>query len=297
MIDFRQKAECVYCGSEGSLMDAHAFHPYVKYFGPFSIYLCSSCRSVFTFPVPSDKQIRELYASYDGGMYAKVAMLRRRFPLHEWFNQCLRRIRTFFPDPMASFTWIDVGAGEGMMSSLMINHYPRSRGIAIDFHDRPKSLNDLRIEWRKMDLNKPWETLPEVNLVFSITVLEHMASPHTFLTTMLQTLAPDGVMYLNCPRTDALAFKLLGKKWPYYLPGEHVSIPSKKGMEVLANLVTGSSSLRDPDITVSSVVMPYPLGYYLGYYFNCKASRYWFNPSIYIPTGMLECMVSGKLSN
>lgn len=297
MTDLQQKAECVYCGSEGTLLDANAFHPYVKQFGPFSIYDCNSCHSVFTFPVPSEKQVLDLYAGYDGGMYAKVAMLRRQFPLHAWFNQCLRRIRTFFPDPMASFTWIDVGAGEGVMSRLMLKHYPRSRGIAVDFHDRPKSLSELRIEWRKMDLNKPWEAFPEANLIFSITVLEHMVSPYLFLRSMFQTLAPDGVMYLNCPRTDAMAFRMLGKKWPYYLPGEHISIPSRKGMKALAELVAGSSKLKDPDTAVSSVIMPYPLGYYLGYYFNLKASRYWFNPSIYIPTGMLECMVSGKLSN
>jgi hypothetical protein len=297
MIDLQQKAECVYCGSESTLMDANAFHPYVEHFGPFSIYVCQSCRSVFTFPVPTESQLLELYTSYDAGMFEKVAALRRQFPLHAWFNQCLSRIRTFFPDPMASFTWIDVGAGEGVMSRLMLNHYPRSRGIAIDFHDRPNALDTLSVEWRKMDLNKPWEALPEANLIFSITVLEHMANPHSFLSSMLETLAKDGVMYLNCPRTDALAFRLLGEKWPYYLPGEHISIPSRKGMKILAGRVAGSSNLKDPEIAVSSVIMPYPLGYYLGYYFNWKKSRYWFNPSIYIPTGMLECMVSGKLNN
>ena len=297
MIDLRQKAECVYCGSVGSLMDAHAFHPYVKQFGPFSVYKCTSCDSIFTFPLPSEQQLINLYAGYDGGMFAKVAMLRRKFPLHAWFSQCLDRIRRFFPDPMASFTWIDVGAGEGMMSQLMLTHYPFSRGIAIDFHDRPQTLDAGQIEWRRMDLNKPWADLPKADLVFSITVLEHMANPNSFLRSMLQTLTPKGVMYLNCPRTDALAFRLLGKKWPYYLPGEHLSIPSRKGMKALAGHVAGASELNNPEIEVSSVIMPYPLGYYLGYYFNWKASRYWINPSIYIPTGMLECTVSGKLSN
>lgn len=297
MIDLKQKPDCVYCGAEGEVMDAHAFHPYVKQFGPFCLYVCRSCGSIFTYPLPSSQQIQDLYAGYDGGMFSKVATLRRKFPLDAWFNQCLQRIRHFFPDPLSSFTWIDVGAGEGMMSKLMTRHYPNSRGIAIDFHDRPSSLDGIAVEWRRMDLNKDWENIPQADLVFSITVLEHVANPGFFVRSMLQALTPTGVMYLNCPRTDALAFQVLGKKWPYYLPGEHLSIPSRKGMKVLASRAVNASILNHPDVSVSSVIMPYPLGYYLGYYLHAKASRYWFNPSIYIPTGMLECTVSGKLSS
>lgn len=297
MIDLPQKAECLYCGSKGALMDARAFHPYLKQFGPFSIYRCVSCKSIFTFPVPSEAQLGLLYSNYDTGMYEKVAMLRRKFPLHDWFDQCLQRVCRFFPDPTASFTWIDFGAGEGMMSRVMADYFPRSKGIAIDFHDRPKVLGDLNIEWYKMDMNKHWNFLPKADLALSITVLEHMADPRSFVSSMMNTLKPEGVMYLNCPRTDALAFQLLGKNWPYYLPGEHLSIPSRKGMKALADEIAGVSALKNPRVAVSSVTMPYPLGYYLGYFFDWKASRYFFNPSIYIPTGMLECTVSGKISN
>lgn len=297
MVDLPQENTCVYCGSAGVLMDAKAFHPYVHDFGPFSVYKCPACGSVFTFPVPTEQQVQDLYAGFDEGMYAKVAQLRRKFPLQAWFNQCLQRIRRYFPDPSASFTWIDVGAGEGIMSRLMLNQYPNSKGMAIDFHDRPESLNGIGLEWRRMDLNKTWVDIPKVDLAFSITVLEHMADPASFLRSLVQTLHPGGVAYLNCPRTDALAFGILGKKWPYYLPGEHLSIPSRKGMRILANRIAVDTGLDKSDIAVSSVIMPYPLGYYLGYYFDWKASRYWFNPSVYIPTGMLECTIAGKLSS
>lgn len=291
MINIPEQPACVYCGGGANLFDAAGSHPYVPDHGPFRIFRCGQCGSLFTHPNPSIEVMARFYSGYQKGMYHKVSMLRERFPLNAWFNQCLRRIQRVFPDPEARFKWMDIGAGDGIMSAWMERAYPKSEGIAVDFHKRPSRLAASGVRWIEADLNKDLHGLPPVDLVFSITVLEHVLDPRDFVDGMLGLLLPGGSLYLNCPRTDSLAFRLLGKRWPYYLPGEHITIPTIKGLQHLVDSCCRSRFGRSGQLSVKPVIMPYPLGYYLGYYLGWNAKRYWIDPDIYLPTGLLECML------
>lgn len=273
------------------MFDAAGFHPYVPGHGPFRIFRCGQCGSIFTYPNPSMEMMAAFYSGYQKGMYHKISTLRERFPLDAWFSQCLQRIRRLFPDPGARFTWMDLGAGDGIMSVWMEKAYPNSEGIAVDFHERPPKLAASGVRWISADLNRDLHGLPSVDLVFSITVLEHVLDPRDFVDGILALLHPGGSLYLNCPRADSMAFRLMGKRWPYYLPGEHITIPSVKGLLDMVGTCCRSRFGRIGPLAVRPVIMPYPLGYYLGYYLGWNAKRYWIDPDIYLPTGLLECIL------
>jgi hypothetical protein len=106
---------------------------------------------------------------------------------------------------------------------------------------------------------------------------------------MMSMVKPGGVLYFNCPRADCNAFRLMGRKWPYYLPGEHITIPSMRGLEILAQETFSKKGLRY-SIKTDPVTMPYPLGYYAGYFLGTK-KKLPFDFDLYIPTGLLECVI------
>jgi SAM-dependent methyltransferase len=280
---------CVYCGGASRLCEKGAYHKYAKGHGPFDLYLCKHCSSLFTYPLPSSEEVGTLYSGFDKGMDERIAALRATYPLDKWYGQCLAHMQKALVRPRSDMSWIDIGAGDGIMSEMMKKYFPESRGVAADFHHRPDRLRNIDVEWVEADLNQPFNINGSYDLVFAITVFEHMLDPRQFLESMLALVKPGGVLYFNCPRTDSNAFRLMGRKWPYYLPGEHITVPSASGLEVLANGIFSKMN-GSFQIDVKPVVMPYPLGYYLGYYLGMR-KKLPLNMDLYIPTGLLECTI------
>jgi SAM-dependent methyltransferase len=189
-----------------------------------------------------------------------------------------------------SFSWIDIGAGEGEMSNMIHQNFPASNGTAVDFHERPAQLNNA-VGWISADLSRQMPSIGKVDLVFAITVLEHMTDPGHFIRSCLDLMKPGSVFYFNCPRADSNAFRIMGKKWPYYLPGEHITIPSISGLGKLMHVECSRKFGDRYTLTISPVVMPYPLGFYLGYFMPFTMKNFSLSTDIYFPTGMLECQL------
>ncbi|HSF45276.1 MAG TPA: class I SAM-dependent methyltransferase [Chitinophagaceae bacterium] len=291
MIDVQEIIACLYCGGEAKLFEKNARHPYAPGFGPFQIYQCRSCSSLLTHPVPGSQEMAALYESFETGMHKKARDLRTRYPLRTWFLQCLdHMMKGTSLNANPEFSWIDVGAGNGEMVSLIHQTFPASKGTAVDYHERPAHLNN-NVNWIRADLSSEMSLMDKADLVFALTVLEHMTDPVQFIRSCLDLMKPGGVFYFNCPRADANFFRILGKKWPYYLPGEHITVPSISG---LSKLMQRECSRKFGDrytLNIYPVVLPYPLGFYIGYLLPATMKYFSLSTDIYFPTGMLECQL------
>jgi ubiquinone/menaquinone biosynthesis C-methylase UbiE len=293
MIEEQGSITCVYCESDAQIFDDRAYHRYDPLYGPFRIFICKSCGALLTNPVPDEEVTNAMYHSFDSGMYSKVRALRRKYPLKTWFHQCLKHMMQHSGlENKKNFTWIDIGAGEGEMSELMLKQFPNHEGPALDFHSVPERLRDQHVSWIASNLNRAFpDELKQADLVFAITVLEHMANPVHFIRSALGLIRPGGVLYFNCPRTDCTAFKIMGKKWPYYIPGEHITIPSIRGLQKLLDRECSRLLEEGYEVKIKPVVLPYPLGYYAGYYLPFLEQVFPFSFDVYLPTGLLECQV------
>ena len=290
MIDVQETITCLYCNGEAKLYDRKARHPYAPDFGPFQIYRCRSCSSLLTHPVPPPDKMVALYRSFQSGMHKKARDLRTRYPLRTWFVQCMEHmLQGSGIDTNKTFSWIDIGAGQGEMSNLLQQEFPAGRGTAVDFHERPQPLNK-DLNWISADLSEEMP-LEKADLVFAITVLEHMTDPVHFIGLCLGLMKPGGVLYFNCPRADSNAFRIMGKKWPYYLPGEHITVPSVSGLEMLMHRECKMKFGHNYTLKITPVVMPYPLGFYIGYLLPFTMKFLSLSTDVYFPTGMLECQL------
>jgi SAM-dependent methyltransferase len=293
--------KCCFCQSENlKLAYQNKYHRKKPDHGPINFYICLVCGSGITLPPPSAESLEELYASFDGGMSKFTRAIRERNSLNEWHHQCVTRCISYNNNRYNKedeFKWIDVGAGNGEIAKIMARKFPKSTGLAIDFHSRPELLSDCKnVQWLQLDLNDPnfHAVIPlgSFDMVLSITVLEHVINPFNFTKSLLKLLMPGGNLYLTVPDMSSTASKTLKRFWPYLIWGEHINMPSRGGMSILLNnLISDCDSLTKA--IVKPVVLPYPITYYLDHFHLRFISRFISKSALLkINTGILEASVS-----
>lgn len=293
---------CCFCGSKKiKMVYKNLYHPYNRTFGPFQFYKCADCGSGVTIPLPKQYELVKLYESFSGGLIPSIRKLRENNPLSEWYNQCISRATGIWSAHIENdkiFKWMDIGSGNGELIYHLMNRFPESSGIAIDFEERPALIDKFPgVSWEKTDLNSR-SSLEKAgggekfDLIFLITVLEHVMHPDIVVNLALSKLKKGGCLYLTVPDIGSLPAKIFKRKWPYFLPGEHLCIPTLKGMYALLEKnyfeIFGSSN---DAIHVEPIIFPYPLGYYLGYFGINRMPQFLKGKVLRIPTGILEASV------
>jgi SAM-dependent methyltransferase len=294
--------KCLFCAGDSIVFQyGNLYHPLANDHGPFSFYRCSNCGSGLTYPLPSSTQLTSLYTRFSDGIMPGIREIRERFPLTVWYRQCMQRAliqsRKNY-NSTSEFSWIDMGAGKGELSAMLAKTFPLSKGLALDFHQLNFPGHDLpNVTYQSVDLNDEAfvKNLPleKVDLIFVITVLEHLRRPDIFLAQAVTLLKPGGYLYLTTPRFDSIASRLMGKSWPYFIPGEHLNIPSLRGMNILLQRVCSEKyHLNNCIVSSDPTILPYPAGYYLKYFKLGSLDRRVPQSWIWrIPTGMLEASV------
>ncbi|GEM_PF-1471121 len=286
---------CFYCGSP-SLKPAFekVFHRYKPGYGPFDIYECPACGSGITYPMPTPEQLTALYEGYTNGLPEDTREAMGPDGGELWHPTCVKRLGVLNQlTPESRFTWIETGAGAGEMARLMAAAYPCSTGLATDLHARPESL-PANVEWMQVDLSSP--TFHEIigrkaDIVYATAVWEHVSRPDLFVENMVRMLGENGLLYLVTPNYGSVARKLLGMKWPYLNPGEHLTMPSLGGARLCLRQALRKAGLPDSPVSCHPVCLMYSLFYTVkrfGLPFANVIPRSWKMP---MPSGALECFV------
>lgn len=277
--------QCRFCDSTAlSIAHRGVSHPKRREHGPWDIYACKECGSLSTWPLPTAAQLDALYGSFDGGVESKLRDLRAATPLSEWFTSVAQRV-TGLARASGAFRWIDVGAGGGELAAIMARQFPQASGVAIDWAERPATL-DPAVEWLQADLNADELSVRPAQLVISLSVWEHVTEPARFVEKLVRLVAPGGLLYLVCPDAGSKAARMLGTRWPYFLPGEHLNMPTLEGARRCAE-----AAARDITVEVAPIGLPYPPAYvagFLGLDRIAKLARKL--PSVALPVGALEAV-------
>jgi len=122
---------------------------------------------------------------------------------------------------------LDAGCGPGwLLSSLQVQGFTNLTG------------QDLFQKWQIEGLTILRCPLSEVDGVFDFIMLhhsfEHMPDPLTTLKDIKRLCAPRGVILIRLPVAGCLAWKEYGVDWYQIDPPRHLVIPSRRGMEILA---------------------------------------------------------------
>jgi len=288
---------CFFCASRDlRLAYAQKFHRLKPDHGPFDFYVCNGCGSGLTLPPPEPAALAALYASFAFGLSKSTRELLADNPAAVWHDTCARRIIKLSGQTQdAAFTWIDVGAGGGEIARRLAEHFPRAKGLAVDIHDRPPDLigGPENLEWRRINIAFDAfaaELATKADLVFAIGVWEHVRRPDIFARNMLSLLNPNGLLYMESPNYGSLARRLMGQYWPYFLPGEHLCMPTPKGARVcLSRELANLGDHRSLAVRARPILLRYSARFALAKFAMARLAR--LVPSrlfVHLPSGAME---------
>lgn len=221
--------ECSFCeGREHRANLPGKFHKVTPSFGPFDIVECRDCGSMDTLNKPNKERLSNFYRDYEQARPDWFKEGAANAALASQYRYYADFVGKHLVDP--SGRWMEVGAGGGEVSTFMKQKFPRSSGGAMDIGPRPGGLGQ-EVDYISADLNEhPWNMeAAGANLVFSVAVWEHVLSPANFVHQLISLTAPKGTVVIITPDYGSAARKLMGERWPYFSPGEHLSVPTRAG--------------------------------------------------------------------
>ena len=71
-------------------------------------------------------------------------------------------------------------------------------------------------------------------------VIEHVWDPVGTCRSLFEHLVPNGLLLLSTPDSGAMAARLMGKRWAFMIPPEHLGLFSQKGLRRLVETVVPS---------------------------------------------------------
>lgn len=123
---------------------------------------------------------------------------------------------------------LDIGCSNGVFLDLFKENGFETWGVEPSKNGliaKEKGHNIIASYFDKAKLSKNY-----FDVVVANHTLEHVDNPNLFLRKVNQILKNDGIVFIDVPNAGGIGSKLLGKKWPYLLPKEHVSQFTKESL-------------------------------------------------------------------
>jgi SAM-dependent methyltransferase len=161
----------------------------------------------------------------------------------------------------------DVGAGALELTEALHQQYPDARLTAIDFSfdTVPRGELSRSITLQEVDLNRLEEGDPlgisTYDLVVCVAVMEHVLYPAKLWRYLRRSTREGGMICVMLPDVDSLTHRISGRRWPYYCPDMHLTLPTKKSLRRMAEQSGGGKG----QVRIRSFMPRYSLQYLLRY--------------------------------
>ena len=195
---------------------------------PYDHYRCRCCRHVFVKPRPSRSELEQAYR--DASFYddaEKDAALRQRESARR-----LEVLAALAARDGLQRRLLDVGAASGIFLEHAIGGGWRGEGVEMSpqlaARARDKGLDIIEGLIEEVGLVKRYP------VVTAWEVIEHAADPARVLAALVRAVEPGGLLALSTPLASGLAARLLGRRFPMLCPPFHLSLFSRRSLELLA---------------------------------------------------------------
>lgn len=116
---------------------------------------------------------------------------------------------------------LDIGASTGVMLDIFKENGWQTFGVEPSESSlvaTKKGHNISNVFFEKVNFKKNY-----FDLIILNHTLEHLEDPEKVLVKAFNLLKRGGAVLVDVPNAGGIGSKLLGKKWPYLLPKEHIS--------------------------------------------------------------------------
>lgn len=139
------------------------------------------------------------------------------------FKKRYKLISRFFKNPKKV---LDIGCSNGVFLDLY--HNSETWGV------EPSEIANIRQRTGRRIMHEYFENVKLPKNYFDLVIvnhtLEHLKRPNKILAKIKTLLKKDGIVFIDVPNVGSLSSKILGKKWPYLLPDEHLWQFDKKSI-------------------------------------------------------------------
>jgi 2-polyprenyl-3-methyl-5-hydroxy-6-metoxy-1,4-benzoquinol methylase len=136
----------------------------------------------------------------DPSAYFSRVLEARRAEVAEWASV----LRAYLPNPPARI--LEAGCGPGLLAVALAEHYHEATVVGVDIEPeaielaRALAATGPKISFRVGSLEAPPSTdRGAFDLIVSRTTLEHVQQPRVVLRRLLESLRPDGALFLETP--------------------------------------------------------------------------------------------------
>jgi 2-polyprenyl-3-methyl-5-hydroxy-6-metoxy-1,4-benzoquinol methylase len=208
--DFLEECACPGCGSTR----ARSLGP----LGPARLERCGACGLVYGSPRLSTAAREALYRLNPGEMHAALdARLRVLMA-----QRCAQMRREMFPAPREGGSLFEIGCGWGHFLEACRTRFSAVAGAEPSREQAAHARSRFGLDVTEADVfARP--PSPAHDLIAAWEVLEHVPDPARMLAWACAALKPGGQVALSTPNFGSLYRRLLGPRWFYFIPSQHLS--------------------------------------------------------------------------
>ncbi len=197
-----------------------------------SYYKCKRCGSIMQYPLPDENTIKEYYDNYKEikkNMNPGYLDQQGYNALKNERNMTLREIG-FNTKAISNRTNIELGCANGHFLRYLVEMNSKET-IGIDISD--ELLNSIHLDGVTL-INGSLADIKtsSCDTLFLFNVLEHIPDIQSLMENIVRIVKHDSSIIIEVP-LSGLVQNFFGAKWRFFMPDEHIQIPSKKGLIIL----------------------------------------------------------------
>jgi SAM-dependent methyltransferase len=195
---------------------------------PGRILRCADCRFAFREERPTSEELSALYQQMDVGVYESQFRGREKSA-----DRLLRIVERYRSDGEL----LDVGCASGTFLKHAIMSGWTATGIepSAELCHRAQEAVQKKARILCATLETAELKPNSFDVITSWDVLEHMQDPVGFMRGCASLLRDDGLLFTTVPNLDSLTARLLGSRWPMFLP-EHLNYFNPKSLKLCGAL-------------------------------------------------------------
>ncbi len=181
---------------------------------PYNIYSCKNCGHYFTNPVPSTKELGNIYeTSYAYGIHALIDPEKK---------QRASKYAQYISDQGAKNA-LEIGCMHGLLLTQLEKRGVKAKGVELD-PEAVEFCKNLGLDVENTTLEKYMNksAAKKHDAVIMSHVLEHIAEPRKQVEHLNKKLSKNGMLVLIVPNSQARTRKLFGKYWGYWQTPVHL---------------------------------------------------------------------------
>jgi len=192
--------------------------------GQFVVNRCQQCSSTVISPIPAN--LGNYYLDYHS------------IPTGASWRRAVRsnknRLAVLNSLVSSSASILDIGAGAGAFAAAANQAGHPTYAIEQDENCRLNIESFLAGHVVKDLEGFKMENFPAPDVVTLWHVFEHIPDPDNFLAQISQVFPITTKIIIEVPNADSWLFKIMGKGWPHLDAPRHIFLPSKRGIELIA---------------------------------------------------------------